>query len=158
MEHRHLDVSAGTPVQQLGLAALDDLVERGDLADWVPLARALAADPHGPLSERVLHLCASHPVYGSSRLWQAYVHALRDVAHEPADLTALRGRRGVTQAQVAARTALGQPRVSRIERSADPRVDTVRRYVEALGGRLELVARFPDGHPPVALRVPPGRG
>lgn len=153
MEHRHLDVAAGTPPGQLGLAALDDLLDRGDLADWAPLAGALAADPHGPLSERVLHLCDSHPVYGSSRLWQAYVHAMRDVAHEPADLTALRGRRGVTQAQVAARTGLGQPRVSRIERSADPRVGTVRRYVGALGGRLELVVRFRDGDAPVALRL-----
>jgi predicted transcriptional regulator len=38
-----------------------------------------------------------------------------------------------------------QENVSQIERgAADIRVSTLRRYVEALGGRLELRATFPD--------------
>lgn len=48
MRHRHLDVPAGTPPDQLGAAAIDDLLDRGDLDDWTPLARAVAADPWGP--------------------------------------------------------------------------------------------------------------
>lgn len=153
MEHRHLDVPADTPPEGLGLAALDDLLERGDLADWRPLARALAADPHGRLSERVLQLCRSHRMYGVSALWQAYVHALRGAAHAPLDLVGLRERRGVTQSRLAAGLGLGQPRVSRIERAGDPRLGTLRRYVEALGGRLSLVVCFADGDPPAALDV-----
>jgi hypothetical protein len=35
--------------------------------------------------------------------------------------------------------------VSKLERRADLRVSTVRRYLRALGAHLELVARFPDG-------------
>jgi transcriptional regulator with XRE-family HTH domain len=57
----------------------------------------------------------------------------------------LRERRGVTQEQVAAQLETSRPNVSRIEREVDVRMSTLQRYVEALGGELELVARFPDG-------------
>jgi transcriptional regulator with XRE-family HTH domain len=57
----------------------------------------------------------------------------------------LRESRGITQEQVAARLETSRPNVSRIEREVDVRMSTLQRYVEALGGELELVARFPDG-------------
>jgi transcriptional regulator with XRE-family HTH domain len=57
----------------------------------------------------------------------------------------LRERRGITQEQVAARLETSRPNVSRIEREVDMRMSTLQRYVEALGGELELIARFPDG-------------
>ncbi len=67
MKHRHLD-GDGLPVEALGLAALDDLRERGDFTDGRPLVRAIAADPFGPLSARVLRLCRAHPIVGTSAL------------------------------------------------------------------------------------------
>ena len=60
-------------------------------------------------------------------------------------LQELRERRGVTQEQVAGQLETSRPNVSRIEREIDVRMSTLQRYVEALGGELELVARFPDG-------------
>jgi transcriptional regulator with XRE-family HTH domain len=57
----------------------------------------------------------------------------------------VRVRRGITQEQVAERLATSRPNVSRIEHEDDVRMSTMQRYVEALGGRLEIVARFPDG-------------
>ena len=61
------------------------------------------------------------------------------------DLATLRRLRGMSQAQVAAAMGKDQSRVSRIERGEDPPLlGTLRRYVEALGGRLELHAVF-DG-------------
>jgi transcriptional regulator with XRE-family HTH domain len=57
----------------------------------------------------------------------------------------LRERRGMTQEQVAAQLETSRPNISRIEREVDVRMSTLQRYVEALGGELELVARFPDG-------------
>jgi transcriptional regulator with XRE-family HTH domain len=51
----------------------------------------------------------------------------------------------MTQEQVAAQLATSRPNISRIEREVDVRMSTLQRYVEALGGELELVARFPDG-------------
>ncbi len=40
---------------------------------------------------------------------------------------------------------VGQPAVAKMERRADMYVSNLRRYVEALGGTLEITARFPDG-------------
>lgn len=62
------------------------------------------------------------------------------------ELHALRERRGVTQQALAERLSLSRPRVSTIENSGeDLRLSTVQRYVEALGGRLEIRAVFDDG-------------
>lgn len=77
MRHRHLDYPPAAGIAELGAAALDDLLDRGDLTDWAPLARAVAADPHGPLADKVLHLCAAHPMYGTSVLWRLWIAQLR---------------------------------------------------------------------------------
>jgi transcriptional regulator with XRE-family HTH domain len=69
-------------------------------------------------------------------------------------LNKLRERRGVTQEQVAAELATSRPNVSRIEREDDVRMTTLRRYVTALGGELELVVRFPDGERLTILGAP----
>lgn len=55
----------------------------------------------------------------------------------------LRRSLDVTQVQLASRLAVSQATVSKFEKS-NPAVSTVRRYVEALGGRLEVVAVFDD--------------
>ena len=60
-------------------------------------------------------------------------------------LNELREHRGITQEQVAAQLATSRPNVSRIEREDDVRMTTLMRYVEALGGELEIIVRFPDG-------------
>ena len=39
---------------------------------------------------------------------------------------------------------LGQPAVARLEQRADVYVSNLRHYIEALGGTLEITARFPD--------------
>ena len=49
-----------------------------------------------------------------------------------------------TQEEVASTLGIGQDTVSRLERGSDMLLSTLRRYVEAMGGVLELVARFPD--------------
>ena len=45
---------------------------------------------------------------------------------------------------------INQENVSRIERRTDLLISTLSGYVEAMGGRLRLVAEFPD-RPPVTL-------
>jgi DNA-binding XRE family transcriptional regulator len=52
-----------------------------------------------------------------------------------------------TQAELAQSLGVGQDTISRIERRTDMLLSTLRRYVEAMGGRLELVARFPNRSP-----------
>jgi DNA-binding XRE family transcriptional regulator len=61
-------------------------------------------------------------------------------------LAELRERAGWTQTQLAQAMGVTQPRVSKIERGEldATEVATLRSYIEALGGRLEVVAAFGD--------------
>jgi DNA-binding phage protein len=61
------------------------------------------------------------------------------------NLQELRKAAGVTQADVAAKTGMAQADVSRTESREDHRLSTLRRYVEALGGELEVSAVV-NGH------------
>ena len=56
-----------------------------------------------------------------------------------------------TQVRLARRLGVNQETVSRLEKRSDMLLSTLRGYVEAMGGELDLVARFPD-RPPVRLR------
>jgi predicted transcriptional regulator len=56
------------------------------------------------------------------------------------NLRALREAAGKTQAQVAELVEMDQAEVSRIERRDDHRLSTLRRYVNALGGDIEVYA------------------
>jgi transcriptional regulator with XRE-family HTH domain len=72
--------------------------------------------------------------------------------HKQAMLGELRRKLGLTQAVVADRLDVTQENVSQIERGeADVRLSTLSRYVEALGGQLEVRATFPGET--VALKV-----
>jgi len=65
--------------------------------------------------------------------------------HKTAMLGELRRKLDLTQAVVADRLDVTQENVSQLERGeADVRLSTLSRYVEALGGRLEIWATFPD--------------
>jgi DNA-binding XRE family transcriptional regulator len=73
-------------------------------------------------------------------------------ANRPRPLAGQRTRLGLTQAQVARRMGVRQERVSAIER-AEPgatEIRTLASYVEALGGRLDIVADF--GRDRIVLR------
>jgi DNA-binding XRE family transcriptional regulator len=59
-------------------------------------------------------------------------------------LAEIRKEQELTQTEVAEVLGVSQVNVSRIEREDDPYVSTLRRYVEALGGRLEVQAVFDD--------------
>jgi hypothetical protein len=41
--------------------------------------------------------------------------------------------------------------VSRLEKRKDPRLSTLRRSIEALGGQLTMIATFPDQEPMVLV-------
>lgn len=66
---------------------------------------------------------------------------VEDEAYEMT-LRAVREMAGKTQAQVAEAMKMAQGHVSLFEAREDRRVSNLRRYVEALGGELELIARF----------------
>ena len=81
----------------------------------------------------------------------------RSVAARSADLMAeeralreLRKAHRMTQSWMAQKLGIGQEGVSRIEQRSDLLISALRGYVEAMGGKLSLVAEFP-GQPPVVL-------
>ena len=69
---------------------------------------------------------------------------------EEMTLRELRKARRLTQVSLARELGIGQEGVSRLEQRSDLLLSTLRRTIEAMGGSLSLVARFPD-RPPVEL-------
>lgn len=57
----------------------------------------------------------------------------------------LRQARGLSQKVLAEVLHVQQPSVAKIERRTDMYISTLRSHIEAMGGKLEVVARFPDG-------------
>ncbi len=76
--------------------------------------------------------------------------ALRDAVTDALALAEIRGRRGLTQVDVARLLQVSQASVSKLERREDLYLSTLRDFVEALGGTLELSAVFPEGRIAIA--------
>src|SRR5690348_3124160 len=77
----------------------------------------------------------------AAALVEEYERIMDDVMR----LIDLRNQRGMTQAQLAALMDVSQANISRVEHQDDLFLSTLRGYVEALGGELEVTAKFPDG-------------
>ena len=57
----------------------------------------------------------------------------------------LRRARALTQQELAETLNVNQPAVAKLEQRADIYVSSLRSYIEAVGGRLKIIAEFPDG-------------
>lgn len=71
-------------------------------------------------------------------------------AMELATLKDLRKAVEQTQENLAVALGVGQDAISRLEKRSDMLLSTLRHYVESMGGKLELVAQFPN-RPPVVI-------
>ena len=60
-------------------------------------------------------------------------------------LEELRGALRMTQRQLAKTLNVDQSAISKLERRTDMYVSTLERFIEAMGGRLEIRAVFPEG-------------
>ena len=60
-------------------------------------------------------------------------------------LQELRKMRKLSQKQLADDLNLNQAALSKMENQADMQISTLRRILSAMGGRLKIVAQFPDG-------------
>jgi len=67
------------------------------------------------------------------------------IAHKEMSLPELRQERNVSQEYLAASMNKKQPNLSKMERSSDMYVSTLCKFIQAMGGNLEIVAHFPDG-------------
>ena len=76
---------------------------------------------------------------------QARAQAKARVMLTEMPLNELRQARGLSQKMLAEVLHVQQPSVAKIEKRTDMYLSTLRSHIEAMGGQLEIVARFPDG-------------
>ncbi len=74
---------------------------------------------------------------------RAEVKAQEMLAEMP--LQELRQARGLSQKTLADTLHVQQPSIAKLEKRTDMYISTLRSHIEAMGGELEIVARFPDG-------------
>lgn len=60
-------------------------------------------------------------------------------------LAELRRARQLSQEQLATELDVQQPAVAKLEKKTDMYISTLRRFINAMGGELEIRAHFPDG-------------
>lgn len=60
-------------------------------------------------------------------------------------LQELRQARQWSQERIAQVLSTKQANISRLEQRTDMYISTLRSYIEAMGGQLDIIARFPDG-------------
>jgi DNA-binding XRE family transcriptional regulator len=72
---------------------------------------------------------------------------------EEMTLQELRRARAMTQVRLAKNLGVAQKQISEIEKRTDMHISTLRRSIEAMGGKLSLVAEFPDRDPVVLAGI-----
>ena len=80
---------------------------------------------------------------GTGRRRRIHARANELIAEEMS-LRELRRAHKFTQQKIARTLHIGQDGVSRLEKRTDFLLSTLRDYVEAMGGKLSIVAQFPD--------------
>ena len=65
---------------------------------------------------------------------------------EAMPLAELRQARNMSQEQLAQSLSIKQAAVSKMERRTDMYISTLREFIKAMGGELEITAKFPEGN------------
>jgi len=105
----------------------------------------MATKNYGELRKRFQKRLAEHPAAHSE--YETKRRAMRDALA----LADIRSARGITQVEMAKHLKVTQGNISQTERQSDLYLSTLEKYVEALGGHLELNAVFPDATVPVVI-------
>jgi DNA-binding XRE family transcriptional regulator len=83
--------------------------------------------------------------------WETNVSERKQAIEDALALAELRQARHLTQIQLAEVLGISQGNVSRLEGRSDIYLSTLRSYIEALGGHLEIAAVFDDERLPVNI-------
>ncbi len=70
-----------------------------------------------------------------------------ELVNEVESLKELRRLSAMSQAKIAETLKISQPAVSKIEKQTDMYISTLRGYVEAIGGELDVIIRLPNRDP-----------
>ncbi len=76
---------------------------------------------------------------------RARVEARKAELRAAMPLHGLRKARALTQKALGEALNVNQPAVAKLERRADMYVSNLRAYIETMGGKLNIVAEFPQG-------------
>ena len=76
---------------------------------------------------------------------QARVEAKAQELLAETPLNELRQARGLSPKMLAELLHVQQPSIAKMEKRTDMYISTLRSHIEAMGGQLEVIARFPDG-------------
>jgi DNA-binding XRE family transcriptional regulator len=93
-----------------------------------------------PMPRNFKELRAKMPPEARARAEAAAKKAIEEMA-----LTELREARNLTQQRLAAILNVNQAAISKLERRTDMYISTLRDFVTAMGGTLDIRAQFPDG-------------
>jgi DNA-binding XRE family transcriptional regulator len=77
----------------------------------------------------------------------------RAIARRHMALRELREARSRTQVAMARKLGVKQVSISRLESRSDPRLSTLEKYINAMGGRLHLIVEFPEDEPVVLTGI-----
>src|SRR4051812_48697339 len=69
-------------------------------------------------------------------------------------VSVLRQLAGKSQRELAAIIGIKQPSLAKLEKQSDMQVSTLQKIIEALGGELDLIARFPKGSVKIGRLTP----
>ncbi|MHB8886734.1 MAG: XRE family transcriptional regulator [Methylovirgula sp.] len=106
-------------------------------------AHLKAAKKESEMGRTLNQVIADLPQERQERIEARY----QDLRDEADGLRELRQIAGKAQAEMASALNIKQPSVSKIEKQADMYLSTLRGYVEAMGGELELVVTLPTRGP-----------
>src|SRR5262245_12305666 len=121
----------------------------GRIAGPIRTPRATTFERNGLMATTLIQVMAGLP---AERRKKIEARVVARVAEELA-LRDLRKAMGKTQVEVARKLRISQVSLSDTERRADVMLSTLRKYVSALGGELDLIARFPDRAPVKIVRL-----
>lgn len=77
---------------------------------------------------------------------RARVEARKAELRAALPLHELRKARAMTQKAIGEALKVNQPAIAKLERRTDMYVSNLRAYIEAMGGKLNIVAEFPQGN------------
>lgn len=118
LKFRNITASPDDHVETWPFEGILAAVERGTLPDWRRLARAIQADPWGPVAQQVLEAVELSRPYGTTELLRGVVDRARKAAADSereevaAEIRRLVGESGISMQDFALRMGTSRPRLS----------------------------------------------
>ena len=118
LKFRNLTASPDDPVETWPFEGILAAVERGTLPDWRRLAKAIQADPWGPVAQQVLDAVRLARPYGTAELLNGVVERARRLTAESersevaAEVRSLVSDSGLSQHDFADRIGTSRSRLS----------------------------------------------